>query len=69
MLIDLVSSKALSISNLKAEFMKNIKIEFKWAIIFVLMTLVWMTLERALGYHSTKIESSYFRSNQLIMNK
>jgi|GEM_PF-3391608 len=29
--------------------MKNIKIEIKWALIFVGMMLAWMVLEKSLG--------------------
>lgn len=36
--------------------MNKYKIEFKWAIIFVLMTLVWMVLEKIAGFHSTHID-------------
>ena len=35
--------------------MKNIKIEIKWAAIFVFMMLAWMVLEKSLGYHEEKI--------------
>lgn len=35
--------------------MKNIKIEIKWAVIFALMMLAWMALEKFLGYHDEKI--------------
>ena len=35
--------------------MKNIKIEVKWAIIFILTSLAWMALEKALGWHDEKI--------------
>lgn len=35
--------------------MKNFKIEIKWAIIFIIMTLLWLLMEKLLGYHSTKI--------------
>ena len=35
--------------------MKKIKIEIKWAVIFVLMMLGWMVLEKSLGYHDEKI--------------
>ncbi len=31
------------------------KTEIKWALIFLLITLGWLTLERALGYHDEKI--------------
>lgn len=36
--------------------MKNIRIEIKWSIIFVLMSLLWMLLERLVGLHDTHIE-------------
>jgi hypothetical protein len=36
--------------------MKKYKIELKWAIIFVFMTLLWMVLERVAGFHSTHID-------------
>lgn len=36
--------------------MKNVKIEIKWALIFVLMMLVWMVFERLFGLHDTYIE-------------
>lgn len=35
--------------------MKNFKIEIKWALIFILTSLVWMALEKALGWHDEKI--------------
>ncbi len=37
------------------ESMKNIKIEIKWALIFVLMMLAWMFLEKSMGWHDEKI--------------
>jgi hypothetical protein len=44
--------------------MKKIKIEVKWAVIFSLMTLVWMTLEKITGLHDKyldyHISVSYF---------
>lgn len=36
--------------------MKSKKTELKWALIFVITTLIWMTLERLLGYHDEKID-------------
>ncbi|MGF1670457.1 MAG: DUF4199 domain-containing protein, partial [Balneolaceae bacterium] len=36
--------------------MNKYKIEIKWGIIFVVMTLVWIAMEKALGLHSTHIE-------------
>ncbi len=35
--------------------MKNIKIEIKWALIFILASLAWMAIEKALGWHNEKI--------------
>ena len=36
--------------------MKKFSIEIKWGIIFTLFTLVWMALERALGWHDVHID-------------
>jgi hypothetical protein len=36
--------------------MKNLKIEIKWAIIFVLMSLLWMLLEKISGLHDRHID-------------
>ncbi|MDR7132316.1 hypothetical protein J2X69_004683 [Algoriphagus sp. 4150] len=35
--------------------MKNVKIEIKWALIFVVMMLAWIALEKSLGWHDEKI--------------
>ncbi|MCE7054097.1 DUF4199 domain-containing protein [Algoriphagus sp. AGSA1] len=35
--------------------MKNIKIEIKWALVFVLMMLVWVAIEKSVGWHDEKI--------------
>ena len=40
--------------------MKNLKIEFKWAVIFTITTLVWMFLEKTLGWHDEKIADHYW---------
>lgn len=37
--------------------MKNYKIEIKWAVVFILATLVWAILEKSLGFYDEKIES------------
>lgn len=37
--------------------MKNIKIEIKWAILFALMMLSWMLMEKLAGFHDVKIAS------------
>lgn len=36
--------------------MKQLSVEIKWALIFFLMTLVWMLLERLVGLHSEHID-------------
>jgi len=35
--------------------MNNLKKEIKWGIIFMLATLIWMLVEKALGLHDEKI--------------
>lgn len=35
--------------------MKNVKIEIKWALVFVLMMLAWMFFEKSMGWHDQKI--------------
>lgn len=35
--------------------MKTIKIEIKWAMIFIIVALAWMVLERLVGLHDTYI--------------
>ncbi len=34
----------------------DLNIEFKWAFIFVVTTLLWLLMERLFGFHSTRIE-------------
>lgn len=36
--------------------MKKIKIEIKWGLLFVLSGLIWMIIEKALGWHDVNIE-------------
>lgn len=43
--------------------MKKISIEIKWAVIFFLMTLVWMLLERLAGLHSEHIDKHPIYTN------
>lgn len=43
--------------------MKNIKIEIKWAIIFSLIVLLWMLLEKLSGLHSTYIDYHLYLTN------
>ncbi len=43
--------------------MKNYQIEIKWAILFVLMSLLWMLSEKMLGLHSTHIDKHALYTN------
>ena len=43
--------------------MKNIKIEFKWAIIFSVMVLLWMVLEKISGLHGKYIDYHLYLTN------
>jgi hypothetical protein len=43
--------------------MKTYQIEIKWGIIFVLMSLLWMLLEKLLGLHSTHIDKHALYTN------
>lgn len=43
--------------------MKNYQIEIKWAVAFVVMTLLWMTAEKWLGLHSQHIEQHVIYTN------
>jgi len=42
--------------------MKKIKIEIKWAIIFTIVTLCWMLLEKTLGWHDEQIADHWWLS-------
>lgn len=43
--------------------MKNYKIEIKWAIIFMIMTLLWMIGEKLAGLHSRHIDKHLIYTN------
>ncbi|MGB5188783.1 DUF4199 domain-containing protein [Robiginitalea sp.] len=43
--------------------MEKIKIELKWAMIFIGMTLLWMVLEKMVGLHSTHIDMHMYLTN------
>lgn len=43
--------------------MKNLKIEIKWAILFAISTLVWMLIEKSLGWHDEKIADHATHTN------
>lgn len=36
--------------------MKNIRIEIKWGILFILVGLIWMVFENAVGWHDVHID-------------
>ena len=43
--------------------MKPIKIEVKWAILFSIMTLIWMVLEKVSGLHGKYIDYHMYLTN------
>ena len=43
--------------------MKNIKIELKWAIIFTVVALLWMVLEKLSGLHDKYIDYHLYLTN------
>ena len=43
--------------------MKNMNIEIKWAIIFSIVGLLWMVLEKLVGLHSTYIDYHLYLTN------
>lgn len=43
--------------------MRNFKIEFKWALIFIAALLVWMYIEKATGLHDTYIAQHLIYTN------
>ncbi len=43
--------------------MKNYKFEIKWAVIFMLMSLLWMVLERVAGLHDKHIDVHMIYTN------
>jgi len=47
--------------------MKNLKIEIKWAIIFAVMQLLWMLLERLTGLHSVHIDKHAIITNFIVI--
>lgn len=40
--------------------MKDLRIEFKWAIIFTITMLTWMFLEKTMGWHDENIANHYW---------
>lgn len=47
--------------------LSNLKIETKWAGIFVLFTFLWLTMERALGFHDEKIAQHPIITNFILI--
>ncbi|MBW3519952.1 DUF4199 domain-containing protein [Flavobacterium sp. NKUCC04_CG] len=43
--------------------MNSIRIEIKWAVLFTLMGLLWMVLEKLIGLHSTYIDYHLYVTN------
>lgn len=43
--------------------MKNLKIEIKWALIFIVMSLLWMVLEKLCGLHGKYIDYHLYLTN------
>ncbi len=43
--------------------MKNIKLEIKWAVIFTVMALLWMVLEKLSGLHGKYIDYHLYLTN------
>ncbi|HLT88213.1 MAG TPA: hypothetical protein VKZ57_11530 [Sphingobacterium sp.] len=43
--------------------MKNISIEIKWAVLFSIMTLLWMVLEKLCGLHGKYIDYHLYLTN------
>lgn len=43
--------------------MKNLKIEFKWAVIFSIVGLLWMVLEKLTGLHDKYLDYQYYLTN------
>lgn len=47
--------------------MKNYSIEFKWAMIFTAFSLIWMYVEKSLGWHSDAIFNHQIFTNLIII--
>lgn len=46
--------------------LNHLKIEIKWAIVFVVFTLFWLTMEKMLGYHDEKIAQHPIVTNLIL---
>lgn len=47
--------------------MKKFKIEIKWALILIIMSLLWVVLERLVGLHDTHIDKQMYLTNLFII--
>ena len=47
--------------------MKNLKFELKWAVVFTVVSLLWMIMERMLGWHDEKIDQHMYLTNLYII--
>lgn len=47
--------------------MRNIKIEIKWAVIFSVMALLWMILEKLCGLHGKYIDYHLYLTNLFVI--
>ena len=47
--------------------MKNYRIEIKWAMVFVLMTLSWIVIEKLSGMYTTNIDKHAIVTNIIAM--
>jgi len=52
--------RKVSISNYLKKTMKKVQIEIKWAVVFTVMSLAWMLLEKTLGWHDEKIADHFW---------
>jgi len=47
--------------------MKNIKTEVKWAVVYVIMTMVWSLLGKVLGFHDSRIDQGIIFNTLIII--
>ena len=43
--------------------MKNLKIEIKWAVVFTLISIIWMLFEKTVGLHDIYIQKQLIYTN------
>lgn len=47
--------------------MKNLRIEFKWAMIFTILSVLWMYVEKNMGWHDNAIFNHQFYTELVII--